>query len=80
MDTTRERVTMSGVRCGEGEVAACSVSALRVTLSGTKLHIDCQHVIERVSQSLPEGLYELSIEGETIEMRLSKDGWRVVPA
>jgi hypothetical protein len=51
-----------------------------VTLTGTRLHIDCQHVIEWVSQPLPEGVYELSIEGKAIEMRRSKDGWQVVLA
>ena len=71
---------MSGVLCGKGESARCNVSALRVTLSGTKLHIDCQHVIEWVSESLSEGVYELSIEDKTIEMRYSKDGWNVIQA
>ena len=80
MTSTRERVTMSGVLRGKGESARCNVSALRVTLSGTKLHIDCQHAIEWVSQSLPEGNYDLSIEGKTIEMRYSKDGWNVMQA
>ena len=70
---------MSGVLRGKGESANCNVSALRVTLFGTKLHIDCQHVIEWVSQSVPEGIYDLSIDGKTIEMRYSEDGWRVVP-
>lgn len=79
MTSTRERVTMSGVLCGKGEIAKCRVSALRVTLSGTKLHIDCQHAIEWVSQVVPEGNYELSIEGKTIEMRYTKDGWQLVP-
>jgi hypothetical protein len=69
---------MSGVLRGKGESARCNVSALRVTLSGTKLHIDCQHAIEWVSQSLPEGNYDLSIEGKTIEMRYSKDGWHLI--
>lgn len=76
MNSTRERVTVSGVLCGNGEIAKCRVSALRVTLIGTKLHIDCQHVIEWVSQSLPEGSYGLSIEGKTIEMRLLKNRWQ----
>jgi hypothetical protein len=70
---------MSGILFGKGENARCRVSALRITLFGTKLHIDCQHVIEWVSQSVPEGIYDLSIEGKTIEMRYSEDGWRVVP-
>ncbi len=70
---------MSGVLCGKGEIAKCRVSALRVTLFGTKRHIDCQHTIEWVSQTLPKGDYELSIEGKTIEMRYSKNGWQVVP-
>jgi hypothetical protein len=69
---------MSGVLCGKGESARCNVSALRVTLSGTKLHIDCQHVIEWVSESLPEGVYKLSIEDKVIEMRYSKVGWRLI--
>jgi hypothetical protein len=71
---------MSGVLRGKGESANCNVSALRVTLFGTKLHIDCQHVIEWVSQPLPEGVFELLIEGKAIEMRHSKDGWQVVLA
>ena len=70
---------MSGILFGKGENARCRVSALRITLFGTKLHIDCQHVIEWVSQSVPEGIYDLSIDGKTIEMRYSEDGWRVVP-
>lgn len=69
---------MSGVLCGKGEIAKCTVSALRVTLFSTKPHLDCQHAIGWVSQSLPEGAYGLSIEGNAIEMRRSKDGWQVV--
>ena len=71
---------MSGILFGKGENARCRVSALRITLFGTKLHIDCQHVIEWVSQPLPEGVFELLIEGKAIEMRHSKDGWQVVLA
>jgi hypothetical protein len=48
-----------------------------VTLFGTKLHIDCQHVIEWVSQSLPHGKYELLIDGKAFEMRRSEVGWQV---
>ena len=78
MISTRERVTMSGVLCGKGQMARCRVSAMRVTLSGTKLHIDCQHTIEWISESLQEGDYELSVEGKTIEMRYSRSGWNVI--
>src|ERR1022692_844660 len=70
----------STIPWGKGESAKCNVSALRVTLFGSKLHIDCQHVIEWVSEPLPEGVYELSIEGKAITMRHSKDGWQVVLA
>ena len=69
---------MSGLLRGNGEIAKCRVSALRITLSGTKLHIDCQYAIEWVSESLQEGVYELSVEGKTFEMRYSKDGWNVI--
>ncbi len=71
---------MPGVLSGKGETARCRVSATRVTLFGTKLHIDCQHVIEWVSQSLPDGKYELLIEGKAIETRRSEVGWQVAQA
>jgi hypothetical protein len=71
---------MSGVLRGKGKIAGCRVSALRLTRFGTRLHVDCQHSIEWISQPLPEGVYELSIEGKAIEMHRSKDGWRVVKA
>ena len=79
MASTRELVTMPGVLYGEGQIAKCKVSAIRVTLTGTKLHIDCQYAIEWVSQPLQEGVYELSVEGKTIDLRYSKDGWHVIP-
>jgi hypothetical protein len=69
---------MSGVLQGFGETAKCMVSALRVTLEGTRLFKDCQFSIEWVSRPLPEGNYRLQFDDKTIQMNFSKDGWREV--
>jgi hypothetical protein len=55
------------------------VSALRVTLQGTRLFKDCQYSIEWLSRSLPNGDYSLSFDGKIIGMRLSKEGWHTIP-
>jgi hypothetical protein len=51
-------------------------SALRVTLAGTRLFLDCQYSIEWVSKPLPEGPYKLSFDGKTINMSYSMGQWR----
>jgi hypothetical protein len=70
---------MSGVLTGVGRRAFCTVSALRVTLSGTKLFKDCQYSIEWLASSLPYGDYKLSVEGMIVPMRHSERGWQLVP-
>lgn len=82
MAFTREPVRMSGVLRGSGggETAKCMVSALRVTLEGTRFFKDCQFSIEWVSRPLPEGNYRLLFDAKTIDVCLSKRGWREVAA
>jgi hypothetical protein len=51
-------------------------SALRVTLAGTRLSLNCQYSIEWVSKPLPEGAYELSFDGKIVNMNYSMGQWR----
>ena len=76
MTCTREPVKMSGVLNGGGRKAYCVVSALRVTLSGTRLFKDCRYSIDWVAILLPHGNYELSVEGMIVNMCYSEFGWR----
>jgi hypothetical protein len=79
MTYAREPVRMSGTLRGQGQTAACTVSATRVTLLGTRLSQDCQHAIDWVSKPLLAGDYKLALEGEgrSVDMRLSESGWHV---
>lgn len=76
MAYTREHLRMSGVLLGNGQTANCTVSAVKVTLEGTKLSMNCGYSIEWISRPLPEGDYKLSVDDKTIDMHYSKDGWR----
>ncbi len=76
MTFTRDPVRMSGTLHGNNQKADCTVSALRVALSGTSLYKDCRYVVEWVSKTLPFGTYRLSVEGKIIDMLNSEDGWR----
>jgi hypothetical protein len=79
MSYTREPIRMSGVlRGSNGLSTTCMVSALRVTLQGTRLFKDCQLSIVWLSRSLPDGEYRLSFDGNITGMRLSKEGWRTI--
>ena len=78
MTFTRDPVRISGALRGPKGAANCMVSATRVTLEGTGLSKDCMYVIEWVSKPLPVGDYRLIVEGKTIDMRHSKDGWRAI--
>jgi hypothetical protein len=78
MPFTRDPVRMSGVLRGNNERAECTVSAVRVTLEGTRLTKDCMYSIDWVSALLPLGNYKLSVEGKIVEMLHSKDGWRAI--
>jgi hypothetical protein len=67
---------MSGVLRGGGETAHCTVSAIRVTLSGTRLFKNCHYSICWISKPLPEGNYQLSVDGETVDIHHSKGVWQ----
>lgn len=69
---------MSGVLRGNKQSAKCMVSAVRVTLDGTRLFKDCRYSVEWLSEPLPKGDYKLSFCGMIIGMRLSKEGWSTI--
>jgi hypothetical protein len=76
MTCTREPVRMYGTLNGNRVTAFCTVSALRVTLSGTRLFKNCMYSIVWVAKPLPDGNYKLSIEGTTVDMRHYKGSWQ----
>src|ERR1017187_4653201 len=76
MTCTRESVKIAGVLTGGGRKAFCTVSALRVALSGTRLFKNCRYSIDWVAIPLPHGDYELSVEGMIVNMCYSELGWR----
>jgi hypothetical protein len=76
MTCTQEPIKMSGVLSGSGLKTACTVSALRVSLSGTRLFKDCMYSILWVAGPLPDGTYKLSVEGKTVDMRHYEGGWQ----
>ena len=74
----REPIRMSGVLRGNGVTAMCMVSALRVSLEGTRLFKDCQLSVEWVSKHLPDGNYSLAIDDKILNVSFTKGGWRMV--
>jgi hypothetical protein len=75
MTCTREPVKMSGLLSGCGRTSFCTVSALRVTLKGTRHFKNCGYSILWVANPLPDGNYKLRVEGDIVEMRYSKGSW-----
>jgi hypothetical protein len=67
---------MSGILSGNMQTAFCTVSALRVSLLGTRLFKNCLYSIVWVAKPLPDGDYKLSVEGKTVDMRYYKGRWQ----
>jgi hypothetical protein len=67
---------MSGVLNGNGLRSFCTVSAVRVALSGTRLYKNCRYSILWVANSLPDGKYLLLVDGDTVQMCLSSGDWQ----
>lgn len=80
MACTREPVRMSGLLSGGGIRTFCTVSALRVTLSGTRLFRNCGYAILWIANPLPDGNYKLLVEGDTVDLHYSKGSWHPTKA
>jgi hypothetical protein len=63
MASKREIVRLPGILSGEGHEATCIIEALQVTLPGGGTSALARQKIVSVSKTLPEGVYQLSING-----------------
>lgn len=75
MASLKESVRFAGIVEGQGRKASCTVSALKVTLPGAGVSAYARYSVEAVSQLLPEGEYQLSVNGESFAMRHQGGHW-----
>jgi hypothetical protein len=75
MASIKKPVTLAGIIRGQGRVAACTLSAQKVTLPGTDVFAYSRFLVEDVSQALPDGDYELSVNGQSVAMRRQGGHW-----
>jgi hypothetical protein len=75
MASRRDDVRLPGVLWAGGHEATCVVSATRVSLLGLSAVAYRNYSIEQVSKDLPEGSYQLSVNGEIIPMRHHNGQW-----
>ena len=66
---------MNGTLKGVGGTAKCVVSADEVTLPGANAVAYARIKIESVSPHLPDGFYELEVNGETHRFRQHDGQW-----
>jgi hypothetical protein len=76
MASTRERVTFAGIVRGEGREATCTIEATRVSLRGMPGASHTAHwSMVDVSESLPDGKYEVMADGQITKVRLVNGQW-----
>lgn len=75
MQSLKERVSFAGILRGEGYEVPCTVSALKVTQRGTGISAYAQYSVSNISQPLPEGEYQLSVNGQSFAMRNQGGNW-----
>jgi hypothetical protein len=77
MASIRERVRSTGViRDSQGnEVATCVVEADKVTLRGTDAVAYARSRVVSVSQPLPDGVYSITANGTTEQVRHVGGNW-----
>jgi hypothetical protein len=80
MTFIRESVILQGVLSRGSQKANCTVSALRVSLLEKRLSKNCLYSVQWVGKPLPEGDYQLLVEGKTIGMRYLKGQWQTTEA
>ena len=75
MISTREPVILPGILRGSGHEVACTVRATKVSLLGSHAVAYCEYSIAHTSKPLSEGNYQLSVNAETIPVRLQDGYW-----
>ena len=76
MASTREPVTFPGIVRGEGREATCTIQATRVSLGGAPgvSHTTHWSMVD-VSDSLPDGKYEVFADGQCNKVRRVNGQW-----
>jgi hypothetical protein len=75
MASIKERVSFAGIIKGQGREAGSTVSALKVTLPGVGVSAYARYSVGNVSERLPEGEYQLSVNGQSFAMRHQGGNW-----
>ena len=71
----REPVELSGILRGAGREASSTLHATKVSLPDSGAFAYTKHSIKTVSDTLPDGDYDLLVNGQTHRLILSKGHW-----
>lgn len=75
MASIREPVSFAGMLRGQGHEANCTVRATKVSLPGSSDFTYINYSIEGVSETLPEGEYQITVNGQVIAVRYQNGHW-----
>jgi hypothetical protein len=75
MASTRRNVSLNGILTGQGLESRCVVSAVEIKHIGIGTVALSQFDIQSVTESLPEGSYELQCNGTKTTMRYKRGVW-----
>ncbi len=67
--STKERVRLTETLRGQAQEASCTVVATKVSLPNSGMAAFANYSVESVSKPLPEGTYELFVNGSLILLR-----------
>lgn len=69
MATIKERLVFEGTLRGNGREATCIVDALKISISGADPPGSLQFSVRQTSKSLPDGIYQLFVDGLVVDVR-----------
>ena len=75
MASQRELVMLDGRLNGMGRELACTISALRVSMTDTSVYEYERLMIFDAYEALPDGRYDLTFEGRTISVERRNGAW-----
>ena len=78
MATIKERLVLEGTLRGNGREATCIVDALKISISGADPPGCLQYSVRQTAKALPEGLYQLFVDGQIVDVRHEGLFW-IVP-
>jgi hypothetical protein len=74
MSSIKEHVSFTGIIRGQGHEANCTVTALKMT-RGTGIPAYTRYEVKAVSRPLPEGDYQLTVNGQSFPIRHRGEYW-----